>query len=225
MKFTPRVPINESRKRRKRDNNKPIAVDPVAAAIEANPEIAKFKEMIAATHREPRVRELAQLAATLATGQDFKNAKKTDALADRAFALWKSCANRVRHEYQEELEHIRNLIELNHRPQPSELEFVLHFPEDFPIKFEIALELIVGSKVRRADRYKTFRDFTRDAFRKLAKNDEELEEIVADKFAQLQAKGFDYEPFKRATILFQEWKATRASRKASKAAQMRWSKK
>ena len=193
--------------------------------VESDPEIARLSEEISKMYRLPRVRELTQVAGQLATTKDFKDDKATGILVARALALWQSCAHRLQQELREEIRWRKDYSVIDEIPEPTEYELLVNYQDEFPLEFERALRVIVGDKVRRADRYKTFRDFARDTFRPHAKDDEALEKLVADKFASLQANGFELNPFERAAKLFKEWKATRASKKASKAAQMRWSKK
>lgn len=225
MKFKPHVPLNEQGRKRTRKQDEPKAVDPYEAEIANNPEIARLKTELSTLYRRPRFRELIQVAAQLSEPKDFKDAKKTSALVGRAMALWRGCQAYLRNEIQDDIRLEMDHIAIGYMSDLSPLETALQYPEEFPINFEFALELIVGEKVRRTDRFKTFRDFARDTFRPHAEGEAALEAMVTDKIASLRKNGFEYHPFARAADLFKKWKATRASRKASMAARMRWSKK
>ena len=185
------------------------------------------RELREAMLASPSVFQLTQIAAQLARREDFQDDKPKDA-ADRARKLWGACADVVKGELEAHLAAVPLILEERSRAEtPQEREVRIAIAErKFPLSYENAVKIIVGRKIRLADRHKAFRDFLRDAYAYSGRNysEAEIESSVEKMLAGCKANGFSKDHLAEAAEWFFKWKDARAKAKAQNAASKRWKK-
>jgi hypothetical protein len=203
---------------------KPAKVDAVDSHLES---LEKEKQQL---YRRPTILELAQLTAQLAASKEWNSylppslefEKYDPTVADAALVIWERCADALRHKIDEEINRAKCEKAPDH-VEPPEWQWALA-DGNFPIPFEEGLTMIVGKKIRQADRHKAFRDFIRFHQRDEQMDEPAIETRVEENLARLKAVGFDEKALEFAGIHFDSWKVTQAKAIATKAAQTRWKK-
>ena len=170
-----------------------------------------------AAMQRPTVEQLARIAALL---HHADRNEKDHVLASRALRLWRACGRELEEDIQEEIDH---RLPTGPAKEPDLWDTIMDTA--FPITFEQGLILLMGTKVRLADRHKTFRDAVRDFFRSGGKPEAEVETEMETTLATLRSEGFDLERMQHVARQFEAWRSSRLVNKAVNAARKRWSKK
>jgi hypothetical protein len=178
--------------------------------------------------RRPTVFELAQITAVLIPSAAWKDRlildenrnhdhPKAISPEDCAMDVWERCSKEI-------ITRIDASIML-HRVKafqgPAWLKTLRQ--ETFPVPFEKALVIIV-SKNRKLERYKSFRDFVRCDLLKIDKDKSSIDSRVEEKFKKLKSDGVSCGQIEDFRMQFDSWNAARPGNKAKKAAAARWKK-
>lgn len=167
-------------------------IPPWAHSSPPPPPTGIWKKRLDASKSEwPTTEQIAHLAASLA--QAFPQVKP-EALAEKALDLWfaaRDLITRISNDPLGDLEsRLTRDIDLSQSFQPQIPE-----PKEYPAKFDLALQLIVGKRVRLPERHKQFRAY-------LAACDPKAEE----QFAKLKANGFLTRAYRRHFSEFKTWR-------------------
>ncbi len=151
-----------------------------------------WKERLDASKNEwPTTEQIAHLAASLA--QAFPQVKP-EALAEKALDLWFAARDLMIHINEDPLGDLESRltrdIDLSQSFGPQIPE-----PKEWPAKFDLALRLIVGNRVRLRERHKQFQ-----AYLAACAPDAEAQ------FETLNANGFFTRAYRRHFREFKEWR-------------------
>lgn len=191
---------------------------------------ARLRAEMGETHRRPTLLELTEIAAVLNGHENWqqfipyhiKGGEKIS-LTDAALGLWERSQITLQTVIMDEGFSNDERESNRESRSPAVAHAMLH--ERFPISLDHALKLIVGRKIRNANRHKRFNDFLRDTISSFTGNGAEAETKVRNQYLGLKESGFNSKTLDEIGKLFSEWNKKCAKEKARKAAAVRWGKK